>query len=263
MGCFYRPDPGNLRTFYWIPCAFENWKPCSLQLMCVAATLRPNFYNFKEPKNRFPRNQFRQAVYSLVGRYENHIPNRFLSLIDCLQIPALIYQVEEQTKLFKNYLAFSFIEITFSFCLAGICKQFLKLLFAEEGKSYEKRFKAKGRSGLEKIRKSGKLFIIALADCSTFLLTFTPWIFSMYVFLENLGKFWSPCSVRCARKPCLIVCWHAIWRCRLARCHIRSVRHRSPPEKSSDSEILHRVWFRVETSHLVMCYSMNRDCSPC
>jgi hypothetical protein len=36
-----------------------------------------------------PRNQFRQAVYSLAGRYDKPIPTRFLAPIDCFKIPAL------------------------------------------------------------------------------------------------------------------------------------------------------------------------------
>ncbi len=37
-----------------------------------------------------------------------------------------------------------------------------------------------------------KLFMIEFADCSLFLLTFTPWIFSTYVFFKNEKKFGDP-----------------------------------------------------------------------
>ncbi len=36
-----------------------------------------------------PRNQFRQPVCSLAGRYGNPIHTRFLAPIDCLKIPTL------------------------------------------------------------------------------------------------------------------------------------------------------------------------------
>ncbi len=36
-----------------------------------------------------PRNEFRQPMYSLAGRYENPIPPRCLAPIDFLKIPAL------------------------------------------------------------------------------------------------------------------------------------------------------------------------------
>ncbi len=47
----------------------------------------PNFKTFKEPSNLF------QGIYSanlcsLAGRYNNHIPTRFLATTDCLKIPA-------------------------------------------------------------------------------------------------------------------------------------------------------------------------------
>ncbi len=47
----------------------------------------PNFETFKKPKNRFQGiNSAR--LWSLVGRYDNPIPTRFLAPIDCFKIPA-------------------------------------------------------------------------------------------------------------------------------------------------------------------------------
>jgi hypothetical protein len=48
----------------------------------------PEFYTFKEPKNRFQGTNFARLC-SLAGRYDNPIPPRFLALTDCLKIPAL------------------------------------------------------------------------------------------------------------------------------------------------------------------------------
>ncbi len=51
----------------------------------------PEFLTFKEPKNRFQGTnsawlcslQYSAWLCSLAGRYDNHIPTRFLALIDC------------------------------------------------------------------------------------------------------------------------------------------------------------------------------------
>ncbi len=43
----------------------------------------PNFLFFKEPKNRFQGTNSARLC-SLAGRYDNPIPTRFLSPIDCL-----------------------------------------------------------------------------------------------------------------------------------------------------------------------------------
>ncbi len=48
----------------------------------------PEFLNFNGAQESIPRKQFRQAVCSLAGRYDNPIPTRFLAPIDCLKIPA-------------------------------------------------------------------------------------------------------------------------------------------------------------------------------
>jgi hypothetical protein len=50
----------------------------------------PEFLNFQGAHESIPRNQFRQAVCSLAGRYDNSFPTRFLALIDCLKIPVQV-----------------------------------------------------------------------------------------------------------------------------------------------------------------------------
>jgi hypothetical protein len=49
----------------------------------------PNFYTFKESKNRFQGTNSARLC-SLSGRYDNPIPTRFLAPKDCLKIPALM-----------------------------------------------------------------------------------------------------------------------------------------------------------------------------
>jgi hypothetical protein len=53
------------------------------------STAEPVFLNVYGAQESIPRNEFRQPMYSLVGRYDNPIPPRFLAPIDCLKIPAL------------------------------------------------------------------------------------------------------------------------------------------------------------------------------
>jgi hypothetical protein len=48
----------------------------------------PIFYTFTGPKNRFLRTNS-DRLCSLAGRYDNPIPTRFLTPIDCLKILAL------------------------------------------------------------------------------------------------------------------------------------------------------------------------------
>jgi hypothetical protein len=63
--------------------------------MLDAMTLRPEtvFLNFEEPRNRFPGIDSASQC-SLAGRYDNPLPTRFLSSIDCSKIPAqLAYYV--------------------------------------------------------------------------------------------------------------------------------------------------------------------------
>ncbi len=42
-------------------------------------TAEPEFLNLLGAQESIPRNQFRQAVYILAGRYDNPIPARFLA----------------------------------------------------------------------------------------------------------------------------------------------------------------------------------------
>ncbi len=44
------------------------------------------------------------ALCSLAGRYDNHIPHRFLASIDCLKIPAQLYN--KDTKIKRNQQTF-------------------------------------------------------------------------------------------------------------------------------------------------------------
>jgi hypothetical protein len=48
----------------------------------------PNFKTFKEPNNWFQGTNS-GMLCSMAGRYDNPIPTRLLTLIDCLKIPAL------------------------------------------------------------------------------------------------------------------------------------------------------------------------------
>jgi hypothetical protein len=68
--------------------ASVHTRPYFLQRGLVSSILSPNFHTFKEPKNRFQEINS-ASVFSLVGRYENPIPTRFLAPIDCFKIPAL------------------------------------------------------------------------------------------------------------------------------------------------------------------------------
>jgi hypothetical protein len=57
---------------------------------------RPNFQTFKEPKNRSQGiNSARHC--SKAGRYDNPIPTRFLTPIDCLKLPAQSFAGWNQT----------------------------------------------------------------------------------------------------------------------------------------------------------------------
>jgi hypothetical protein len=49
----------------------------------------PEFLNL-DPRNRFQGNSS-ASLCSLAVRYDNPIPTRFLALIDCLKIPALLF----------------------------------------------------------------------------------------------------------------------------------------------------------------------------
>ncbi len=63
--------------------------------MLNAMTLRPEtvFLNFEEPRNRF-QGIDSPSQCSLAGRYDNPLPTRFLSPVDCSKIPAqLAYYV--------------------------------------------------------------------------------------------------------------------------------------------------------------------------
>ncbi len=72
----------------------ENLIPVILQIR--------HFWTFMEPRNRF-QGMNSASLCSLVGRYDNPIPTRFLAPIDCLKIPALgtrvaiLYSVYSQT----------------------------------------------------------------------------------------------------------------------------------------------------------------------
>ncbi len=52
----------------------------------------PVFLNVYGAQESIPRNEFRQPMYSLAGRYDNPIPTRFRAPIDCLKIPSLVIQ---------------------------------------------------------------------------------------------------------------------------------------------------------------------------
>jgi hypothetical protein len=52
----------------------------------------PYFKTFMEPRNRF-QGINSASLCSLAGRYFNPIPTRFLAPIDCLKIPAQIYEI--------------------------------------------------------------------------------------------------------------------------------------------------------------------------
>jgi hypothetical protein len=50
-----------------------------------------NFYGAKEMEWFEGNNS--TSLCSLAGRYDNPIPNRFLTPIDCFKIPALVYHI--------------------------------------------------------------------------------------------------------------------------------------------------------------------------
>jgi hypothetical protein len=59
---------------------------CHLQIQYIIQS--PNFLTFKEPKNLFQGSNSARLC-RLAGRYDNPMPTRFLSPIDCLKISAL------------------------------------------------------------------------------------------------------------------------------------------------------------------------------
>ncbi len=52
------------------------------------SSAEPVFLNVYGAQESIPRNEFRQPMCSLAGRYDNPISTRFLARIDCLKIPA-------------------------------------------------------------------------------------------------------------------------------------------------------------------------------
>jgi hypothetical protein len=58
----------------------------------ISSVQRRYFKTFKEPKNRF-QGIHSASLCSPVSRYDNPIPTRFLALIDCSKIPALLCTV--------------------------------------------------------------------------------------------------------------------------------------------------------------------------
>jgi hypothetical protein len=57
--------------------------------LCPVMCTELVFLNVYGAQESIPRNEFHQPMCSLAGRYDNHIPTRFLAPIDCLKIPAL------------------------------------------------------------------------------------------------------------------------------------------------------------------------------
>ena len=54
----------------------------------------PVFLNVNGAQESIPRN-YSASLCSLANRYDNPIPTRFLAPIDCLKIPALLYNVTQ------------------------------------------------------------------------------------------------------------------------------------------------------------------------
>jgi hypothetical protein len=63
------------------------WRISELNRGCGTVHTEPEFFTFREPKNRF---QWINSACpcSLGGRYDNPLPSRFLVPVDCLKIPA-------------------------------------------------------------------------------------------------------------------------------------------------------------------------------
>jgi hypothetical protein len=79
-GSFLRPKPVRIPTDLFSPF-----------MVCEHPLPEPVFLNVYGAQESIPRNEFRQPISSLTGRYDNPIPTRFLAPIDCLKIPALMY----------------------------------------------------------------------------------------------------------------------------------------------------------------------------
>jgi hypothetical protein len=60
----------------------------SILMALFEFVLSPNFQTFKEPRNRF-QGINSASLWSLAGRYDNPIPNRFLAPIKCLKFRIL------------------------------------------------------------------------------------------------------------------------------------------------------------------------------
>jgi hypothetical protein len=58
-----------------------------------------------EPRNRF-QGVNSASLRSLLGRYDNPIPTRFLAPIDCLKIPALELNKSPAAKSVQSYLVY-------------------------------------------------------------------------------------------------------------------------------------------------------------
>ncbi len=75
---------------------------CTTNLFDVSACQSPNFLTFKEPRNRFQGiNSASQCI--LAGRYDNHIPTRFLAPIVFLKLQHRLHRLAESIPwLFKR-----------------------------------------------------------------------------------------------------------------------------------------------------------------
>ncbi len=78
---FSVPQRGHLRQYMYCNCY------CVYFLRVRDSCPEPVFLNVYGAQESIPRNEFRQPMYSLAGRYDNSIPPRFLAPIDCSLSP--------------------------------------------------------------------------------------------------------------------------------------------------------------------------------